>query len=335
MIDLRCGDCREIAPTLGPVDAIVTDPPYELAFMGKRWDSTGVAFQPETWAAIGKALKPGGYLLAFGGTRTYHRLVCAIEDGGFEIRDCLNWLYGQGFPKGKSCLKPAWEPIVLARKPGPKVLPLQIDACRIEIDGPIDPKRGGYRTPGNGKVGSGGVYEGGYSGRYDGAEQPHPDSPRHDARGRWPANVMHDGSEDAVTGMPAVFFYCSKASRADRNEGLDGMPERSCDLFGDDPYTIHRNGDGRPTNGDGTVTPQANHHPTVKPTDLMRWLCRLVTPPGGTILDPFMGSGSTGKAAMREGFQFIGIEREPEYLEIARRRIGAEQAKTPLLATSR
>jgi hypothetical protein len=126
-------DCRTFLPNLeeGSADAVVTDPPYELAFMGKKWDSTGVAFQSSTWVPVLHVLKPGGYLLAFGGTRTYHRLTCAIEDAGFEVRDCIMWMYGTGFPKGRGCLKPAWEPILLARKPGKRVLPLNVEAARM------------------------------------------------------------------------------------------------------------------------------------------------------------------------------------------------------------
>ena len=295
---LEHGDCLEVLRTMGSdsVDAIVTDPPYGLAFMGKRWDYDVPSV--DIWAECLRVLKPGGHLLAFAGTRTQHRMAVRIEDAGFEIRDMIAWVYGSGFPKSHNldgqhkgwgtALKPALEPITVARKPlvgtvAANVLEhgtgaLNVDGCRVG-----------------------------------------------DASGRWPANLIHDGSEEVVglfpvskdgvainrnrkpgtmncwmgtragpvgpdigyggRGSSARFFYCAKASKADRGEG--------------------------------------NAHPTVKPTDLMRYLCRLVTPPGGLVLDPFMGSGSTGKAALLEGFQFIGIEREQQYRDIARARIKA------------
>lgn len=323
------GDCLAAmrAMDAASVDAVVTDPPYDLAFMGKSWDQTGVAFRVETWAEVLRVLKPGGYLLAFGGPRTWHRLAVAIEDSGFYLTDSLCWLFGSGFPKAKSCLKPAWEPIILARKRAERVLPLQIDACRIAGETTI-------RTANKPGV----LHFGGQNHR------PHHDGPNHhretgSSLGRWPANVCLD--EDAAqaldgqsgitkssgginddglrglvyrgfpnvkkhahagglgdTGGASRFYYVPKASRSERNAGLDG---------------------------------EQSSHPTVKPIALMRWLVRLVTPPGGTVLDPFLGSGSTGVAAVLEGFDFIGIEREAEYAEIARRRI--EYAIGPLLAT--
>lgn len=331
-VSILKGDCRKVMFVLGEnvVDSIVTDPPYELTsarpggrseatrgkvmggFMGMQWDGTGVAFDPETWRQALRVLKPGGYLLAFSGTRTYHRMVVAIEDAGFEIRDQIGWAFGSGFPKshngpwGGTALKPAWEPIVVARKPLVGTVEanwrehgtgaLNIDACRVG-----------------------------------------------DATGRWPANLIHDGSDEVLQAFPqapgqlapvkfdaeerktgtvygamkrghepsansenegavgfkmkpgarridsgsaARFFYCAKASKSDRGDG--------------------------------------NNHPTVKPSSLMRYLCRLVTPDGGMVLDPFMGSGSTLKAAELEGFNAIGIELSPEYIDIARRRIGAD-----------
>jgi site-specific DNA-methyltransferase (adenine-specific) len=376
------GDCREVMAGLadGSVDAIVTDPPYELGFMGKSWDASGIAYDLDVWRQALRVLKPGGHLLAFSGSRTYHRMVCAIEDAGFEIRDQIMWLYGSGFPKShdvskaidreagaerevighkdnwwppgrrehsgmgthewhspfhddpEACersraitapatdaartwsgwgtaLKPAHEPIVVARKPfkgtvAQNVLAhgtgaLNIDGCRVGTDGMNS--------------------------------------------GRWPANLIHDGSDEVLrlfpetsvskgkvqfkthstyewsrshtdatlepqhgqeigygdSGSAARFFYCAKASKRDREEGLRDA--------------------GRPSE------PRANQHPTVKPTDLMRYLCRLVTPPGGLVLDPFTGSGSTGKAAVLEGFRFIGAELSEEYAAIARARIAAAQ----------
>jgi len=345
------GDCIEEMQKMidegVQVDSVVTDPPYELGFMGKSWDSTGIAFQKETWELAYQLLKPGGHLLAFSSSRTYHRMAVAIEDSGFDIRDQMMWLYGSGFPKShnigkavdaklgnerevvgtKSCgyqvsisktrkeqgyrpnetnattevvvdrgntehegwgtaLKPAHEPIVMARKPLSE---------KSIADNILKHGTGGINIDGS---------------RVEG--------------GRFPANVMHDGSEEVVSGFPhtksgtlspdmnikestgwsggskadrvkntfignegsaARFFYCPKVSKSERGED--------------------------------------NTHPTVKPQELMKYLCRLVTPKGGTLLDPFMGSGSTGMAAKDEGFKFIGIEREKEYFEIAEKRINA------------
>ncbi len=314
-------------------DACVTDPPYEFGFMGKRWDATGVAFRPETWAAVLRVMKPGAYLLAFGGSRTYHRLTCAVEDAGFEVRDCLLWLYGTGFPKGQGCLKPAYEPILLARKPGRRVLPLGIDECRIPCEGgsPSQIRRAAARKSGNSP---------GRPGEYRDTIEDRTSPERYmaereaEALGRYPANVLHDGSDEVMgafaafgsrmhgagvavdrgtlnhaneddgviygsglgesafrygdSGTAARFFYCAKASKAERGEG--------------------------------------NNHPTVKPLALVQWLTRLVTPHGSTVLDPFMGSGTTGFACVREGRDFIGIEQEAAYCEIARRRIAEVEA---------
>jgi DNA modification methylase len=437
------GDCLDVLRTLpaDSVDAIVTDPPYGLAFMGKKWDYDVPS--EEIWRECLRVLKPGGHLLAFAGTRTQHRMAVRIEDAGFEIRDLIAWVYGSGFPKsldvskaidkaagriGESvvaikreirkryesqgmtqaafnfacgfeasgylresstwasvlppadkwqaikavlgcgddldalfveaerevvgrtnrgnavntafmsggndvtapatdaarqwagwgtALKPALEPITVARKPligtvAENVLAhgtgaLNVDKCRVGTDGGTAK---GSKPMGEGN----GIYGAGLHGACE--------IPQLSA-GRWPANLIHDGSDEVVGlfpvtgaskaaprggtnpnpmdwgngrtdgdivkghtdngGSAARFFYCAKASKRDRDEG--------------------------------------NNHPTVKPTDLMRYLCRLVTPPGGTVLDPFMGSGSTGKAAMLEGFDFIGIERDPEYVKIAEARI--------------
>ena len=340
---LLLGDCREsLRFCVGDseVDAIVTDPPYELGFMGKHWDSTGIAYDAAVWAECLRVLKPGGYLLAFSGTRTYHRLACAIEDAGFEIRDQIGWAYGSGFPKshngewGGTALKPAWEPICMARKPLIGTIganwrehgtgALNIDGCRVPMN---------------------------VAGKTVGAAFVQP-------VGRWPANLIHDGSEevlaafpnsngsgsartlkrgtregdawgmadqagelrDAGTGSAARFFYCAKASRKDRNDGCESMPKKPLNWSSGEqsPGTFQ---------SEGTDRSAHNAHPTVKPTDLMRYLCRLVTPPGGTILDPFMGSGSTGRGAVLEGFRFIGCELNPEYLELAKARIAAAKAR--------
>jgi DNA modification methylase len=370
------GDCLEMLRELPAcsVDACVTDPPYGLSFMGKKWDYDVPG--EDIWRECLRVLKPGGHLLAFAGTRTQHRMAVRIEDAGFEIRDMIAWVYGSGFPKsldvskaidraaselkpeGKgftvagyshndkllttapsrgyvpplpvtdlarqwqgwgTALKPALEPITVARKPfkgtvAANVLAhgtggINVDGCRVgttkEVPASISRKA-----------------QANCYGKYAEAGET-PGVGGHDPNiGRWPANLIHDGSDEVVGlfpvtgparsggasgsnanpmswteanptrermghndngGSAARFFYCAKASKADRNEG--------------------------------------NTHPTVKPTDLMRYLCRLVTPPGGIVLDPFMGSGSTGKAAMLEGFRFIGIEREAEYLEIAKQRM--------------
>ena len=369
-------DCRDVLRSLADncIDSAVTDPPYALVsivkrfgsknaapakdgdvyarasvgFMGKTWDTGEVAFATEFWAEVLRVLKPGGHIVAFSGTRTYHRMVVAIEDAGFEIRDQLGWLYGSGFPKSHSmrdigrpelgtALKPAWEPIVLARKPligtvAENVLQwgtgaLNIDGCRVESEKPIRENTEGGE--GMFRLGSRVAVE-------------------TSSEGRWPANIVHDGSDEVVAAFPdapgqqgdlasdnprpsktcfgdmaaplphraridetksaARFFYCAKASKKDREEGLDQSAA-----------TIAHSADTR--DGGRASLPRANTHPTVKPTSLMQWLCRLVTPPGGVVLDPFMGSGSTGKAALLEGFRFIGCEREDEYMPIAEARI--------------
>jgi len=330
------GDCLDVMRTMpaASVDAIVTDPPYGLKFMGKLWDH-GVPGE-QFWDEALRVAKPGAALLAFGGTRTFHRLACAIEDGGWRIYDCLSWMHGQGFPKHRTHLKPAWEPIVFASKKGARFV--DVERCRLGTEG-------GCAGAGKGTTAAN-TFTHHLNGTFG---QPVP------GLGRWPANVVLDeeaaemldeqsgvrtsgaiqkvvGDSDASwrrmearegafvrtsafemgasSGGASRFFYTAKASRADREDGL--LPRERPD------GTDRAVGGAQHTIG---VRLAANHHPTVKPTDLMRWLCRLVTPPGGTVLDPFCGSGSTGVAANAEGFDFIGIEREAEYVEIARRRI--------------
>lgn len=323
------------------VDSIVTDPPYELGFMGKSWDSSGIAYNVEMWREALRVLKPGGHLLAFSGSRTYHRMTCAIEDAGFEVRDQIMWVYGSGFPKSLNvskalsknvyvnardlqgidsesdkykgwgtALKPAHEPICVARKPligtvAANVLAhgtgaINVDGCRVGESGASRKISAEVRgnianTYGDGLNGGGGE--------------------RNLPFGRWPANLIHDGSEEATErmGEPARFFYCAKANKRDRDDGLEGFEMRQ-----------PTHGKGHESGGlqvSNSKLPKANFHPTVKPTDLMRYLCRLVTPPKGIVLDPFMGSGSTGKAAVLEGFQFIGIDMTAEYVAIADARI--------------
>jgi DNA modification methylase len=389
---LVTGDCRIVLPTLeaDSFTACVCDPPYELGFMGKRWDGTGVAFDPATWREVWRVLKPGAYLLAFGGTRTYHRMVCAIEDAGFEIRDCIMWIYGSGFPKSLdvskaldkaageqrerirgvrsgvvastyaqdawskefkdsvlssdpitplahkwsgwgTALKPACEPIVLARKPliGTVVANVQehgtgalnIDGCRIACSDKA-------KFPAGVVSETEGVYGGG-NGRYADRSRTEDNSPL----GRWPANIIHDGSEEVLAGFPqtasglrlphhndngkesgtfgaykgaqrnqsyggdsgsaARFFYCAKASRSERGEG--------------------------------------NKHPTVKPLALMEYLVRLVSvPEGNRILDPFAGSGTTLLACYNAFHEAVGIDLEADHVDIGSGRVTGEVEKTPL-----
>ena len=476
--NIHIGDNQLILPTLpdNSVDSIVTDPPYELGFMGKTWDATGIAYNVELWRECLRVLKPGGHLLAFSGSRTYHRMAVAIEDAGFQIRDQIMWVYGSGFPKslniskaidktngetgrkekftafmrstgitakrideatktmmgshytthptqpaiptfelwqkirplidatipkwvdelvdrieaerklvgsdtkarstaGKSALptvggttiyetwditapataeaeewdgwgtalKPAHEPIVLARKPlmgtvANNVLTygvggINIDGCRVG-EREVSQSRGAKVT----------------SAVYGKINVASLDDAYPEGLGRFPANFIHDGSDEVLqlfpdtkstksmrgvglsssnvygqgdkqfdtmrghddSGSAARFFYCAKANKKDRNQGLNGFEEKRPD---------ERSVTGMGTFEEKGVAKQANHHPTVKPTDLMRYLCRLVTPPNGTVLDPFTGSGSTGKAALLEGFNFIGIEQSEEYAAIAQARI--------------
>lgn len=503
------GDLFEVLPTLGAasIDSCVTDPPYELAFMGKRWDASGVAFQSETWEAIRRVLKPGAHLVAFGGTRTSHRMVCAIEDAGFEIRDSLIWIYGSGFPKSRNlgegwgtALKPGHEPIALARKPFKGSITanhqqygvggLNVDGCRIEA------ADGDYDHPGNDRKARSTF---GYGWKQNNQQPPsdlgrwpancilshHPDcgvldvwehelsrcdssvaDAEHGAKqrtsatrgdtapnnavpmpsakanrrrraidktdigcsdglfpeapsddrsddlssstsisgrrptglfqpdsssttriatdsttpsiisssshavniapstkpsaptgsGRWhcvpacPVRMLdeqsgetessaslrglagrHDAGDQSNqrlkpytnslrghddTGGASRFFYVAKPSREERDYGCEGLSKQFLATMGD--------GIGeREHNRDQPSAYVRNHHPTVKPIALMRWLVRLVTPVNGTVLDPFMGSGTTGMACRYELRNFVGIEREAEYLAIAERRIAA------------
>ena len=326
MHELHHGNCLDILRTMpdASVDAVVTDPPYGLSFMGKRWDYDvpGV----EIWEQCLRVLKPGGYLLAFAGTRTQHRMAVRIEDAGFEIRDMIAWMYGSGFPKSHNlqddrqgwgtALKPAMEPITMARKPFKGTVAdnvqmygtgaINIDGCRIgdeEIKLNVYANRGPF-----GDTQSGNTYKSDVN------------------YGRWPANVLHDGCEDVLRGMgeAARFFYTPKACKEDRDDGCEMMEARQ----------YSHDGRTKPLENayQRNESEARNFHPTVKPTDLMRYLCRMVTPPGGIVLDPFTGSGSTGRGAVLEGFRFIGCEMDADYIEIAKARIlAAEKAYQPCL----
>lgn len=413
---LHNGDCLEVMATMeaNSIDTIISDPPYGLAFMGKEWDHgvPGVPF----WVEALRVAKPGAMLLAFGGTRTVHRLACAIEDAGWEIRDRIQWIYGSGFPKSHNiskaidkaagaerevvgqrdtltgrdkeantfmapprlmnitapatdaarawdgygtALKPSHEPIIVAMKPldGTFANNAQVHCVAgLWIDGGRVTIADGATMARNNKPGS--------NGWKNSSGGPNAAAVNGEPSGRWPANVIHDGSAEVVSGFPANagacapasgpklrkgsesvargrfnglqgapayhndsgsaarFFYCAKASRRERNAGLDGMEERQKKTLND--YV--NPSEGRTASKSGA--PAANHHPTVKPLALMRYLARITrTPTGGTVLDPFMGSGSTGAACMYEGRDFVGIELDADYMEIARRRIEYAQAE--------
>ena len=385
MINLYNADCIEQMQKMidegVQVESVVTDPPYELGFMGKSWDATGIAFQKETWELCLQLLKPGGHLLAFSGSRTYHRMAVAIEDAGFEIRDQIMWLYGSGFPKshniGKdvdeklgneriktgqvkehsnkgmtqaeerteigagafgrkvkeevtvgtsewegwgTALKPAHEPIVMARKPfkgsvADNVLKhrtgaINIDESRISLSENDDPRLGGKGTWKTDKMAKD-VYEGGYAGIETSSSE----------LGRFPANIILDGIETEWS----RYFYSPKVSSSERNQGLEHLETKQT-KGGGGISTVEKAwiGTNSASGKYGSLkAPQKNTHPTVKPVDLMKYLCRLVTPKDGTVLDPFMGSGSTGIAAKSLEFNFIGIEREKEYYDIASARVNA------------
>jgi site-specific DNA-methyltransferase (adenine-specific) len=406
------GNNLDILPTLADnsVDSIVTDPPYELGFMGKKWDSSGIAYSVELWQQCLRVLKPGGHLLSFGGTRTYHRVAVAIEDAGFELRDSIAWLYGSGFPKsldvskaidkaagaevkvGKAfkvageygnrdlrdpdtqglsrdemrheaktfeaqqwqgwgtALKPAFEPVIVARKPIEGTVAnnvLKWGTGGLNIDG----SRIGTET-----ISTHNAPKGSFAGGEP--DRGSDTSSYKEHTGRWPANIILDpytaelldeqsgitkdgthigrnrvgdkpkgvyGTYKAETkdvgyggsGGASRFFYVAKASKRDRNEGLEGLPIRRPD---------ERTETGMGTFAEKGVQPAQNFHPTVKPTSLMEYLIKLVTPPNGTVLDPFTGSGSTGKAAILQGFDFIGIEMTEEYLPIIEGRLKHAEA---------
>lgn len=404
-VRLLAGDCRARIRDLAAdsIDAVVTDPPYALVsigkrfgkagaapakgdvyaraasgFMGQQWDTGEVAFDRLFWGEVWRVMKPGAHLVAFGGTRSYHRLAVAIEDAGFEIRDQLAWVYGSGFPKshdvskgidkaagaerrviaqGKAvkrmipgadqhragwektgervfvpteteaataeaaawegwgtALKPAWEPIVLARKPlagtvAETVLAhgtgaLNIDACRVDAE---------CKTGWGGKAAGGNTWDAGNSGlAKDGEPRP--------VAGRWPANIVHDGSAEVVAAFPDG-GKSSGGGGLKTSAGLPGVKASGHVYDGDVGYgdsgSAARFFYSAKADADDRI---GSKHPTVKPVDLMQWLCRLICPPGGTVLDPFAGTGTTGEAAWREGFSAVLIEREDAFrADIARR----------------
>jgi site-specific DNA-methyltransferase (adenine-specific) len=343
------GDCLEVLPQLAAegvvVDAIVTDPPYHLqalakrfgkpssapaqygrdgamarlsgGFMGLGWDGGDVAFRPETWAAAASVLRPGGILLAFGGSRTYHRLASAIEDAGFVIQDQIMWLYGSGFPKRRDMLKPAHEPVVMAYKPG-SARTLAIEECRIGTDRTLKARS---------------VHD--FGRINDDSWQPKAGENGSPA-GRYPANVIHDGSEEVLDAFAAYGERASgnmrPATRRSRSAGTvygKMSPVTAGATHGDSGsiarFFYQAKADAGDRNG--------SRHPTVKPLALIRYLVRLVTPPGGTVLDLFAGTGTTGEAAEREGRDAILIEREAEYIaDINRRLDRIRGADTPLFA---
>ena len=399
-VTLHHGDCRDVLATLpdASVDAVVTDPPYELAFMGKGWDSSGIAFDVAMWAEVLRVLKPGGHLLAFGGTRTFHRVTVAIEDAGFEVRDCMSWLYGSGFPKSLdvskaidkaagaerevvgfdaskarpnktrhakamdgvgyhrdevsgvqdngatitapatadaerwqgwgTALKPAHEPICLARKPlvgtvAANVLEhgtgaLNIDGCRIGTEG------GGTKCThrdaagtclghptANGSLG-GGIMRHAADG----------------ASGRWPANVVLD--EDA-----AAMLDVQSGTLTSGRMAAGTAPKGGRMTYGQDAASGYVTTNDTPGDSGGasrffyvakapaSERPKVDGkaHATVKPLTLMRWLVRLVTPPGGHVLDPFAGSGTTAEACIVEGFTCTLIEKDADHLPLITERL--------------
>ena len=326
MTQLLSGDCREVMRGLpeSSIDAVVTDPPYELGFMGKSWDASGVAFSADTWREVLRVMKPGAHLVAFGAPKNYHRLACAIEDAGFETRDSLMWVFGTGFPKSLNvgegrgtALKPAYEPIVLARKPlsektvAANVLrwgtgALNIDATRIE---------GKKRDPGfkeEGQASRRGTWSDtncGLSARRNG-----------DGLGRWPANLCHDGSQQVLDLFPHTKsgnWNGQLTGRGSKHSGDWGKKDRPFFHTGDEGSAARFFYSAKASKTDRA----GSKHPTVKPVSLMQWLVRMVTPPNGTVLDPFAGSGTTGQAALLEGFSPILIEREAEYQEDISRRL--------------
>jgi len=313
------------------IDHIITDPPYLIDFMNKGWDSEdNVAGSKEYWEQALRVCKAGSYALVFGHSRTHHRVMVAMEDAGWEIRDTIMWLYGEGFPKSRnlgdgwgSCLKPAYEPIILARKPFDGSLQdnwkknslggLNIDACRVRAEDKAKFPVGEYTTDTSvGKIRP-----------TNRTEDPNPE-------GRFPANIILDEEAgkllDEQVGRVSRFFYCAKVKSKERNLG--------CEELEDKPSQLNSGGLGRKISVNkriekhGTNTPTAkNTHPTIKPIKLMEYLVKLVSKEGQTILDPFAGSGSTGLACKNLKRNYILVEREDEYIPIIRARVGEKENK--------
>lgn len=378
-VEVHQGDCLDVLRTLpdNSFDSSVTDPPYALVsivkrfgkagaapaksegasgvykrasagFMGQQWDTGERAFAVEFWAEVLRVLKPGAHVLAFSGTRTYHRLACAVEDAGFEIRDQIGWLYGSGFPKSHNqgngwgtALKPAWEPIVMARKPlvgsvaanmaANGTGAINIDGCRVEWPDGVAPEIG---TPGWGGPNKKLTAVPGQDA--DTVERSGPNQ-----LGRWPANVIHDGSDEVMEAFPAAPGQqadISTTAPSPKTSNVYGAMRRDGEASANRRYADvgvtnfaalpgQRRGDsGSAARFFYSAKADAadrlgSKHPTVKPVDLMAYLCRLVTPPGGKVLDPFAGSGTTGMACLREGLCAVLIEREAEYVADIRRRL--------------
>lgn len=367
MTNLYNEDCLFQLRTMkkNSIDSIVTDPPYGLSFMGKKWDYDVPSV--EIWRECLRVLKPGGHLLSFGGTRTYHRLAVNIEDAGFDIRDQIQWLYGSGFPKSHNlegdhkgwgtALKPANEPICVARKPLEKGLTVAQNVQKwgtgaINIDGSRVATEDTIASINNQNI-KGAAF------KSDNSERERDTVYQQSPQGRWPANIILDEEAAALldeqsgvskssasqrnnaaskniamsgdnsghtsfghndSGGASRFFYCAKASKSERNAGLEGMPAKLNDFQRESSGLSTTTIDGIRQKGN-CGQPNQNHHPTVKPIKLMEYLIKLVTPPSGTVLDPFMGSGTTGIAAKHLGFSFIGIELSEEYFEICKKRI--------------
>lgn len=325
------GDCREILAALGvTVDAVVCDPPYDLVsmtkrfgkpgsavatspdhgrfargFMGQQWDGEGVAFDSGTWRIVGSVLRPGGFLLAFGAPRTHHRLAGAIEDAGFVIQDCLMWLFATGFPKRRDMLKPAFEPIVLAYKPGGKRT-LQVDECRIACDDKTQFPVGATSLDGSIKTGL--------------HSKPRGDDAA--INGRWPANICHDGSDEVVALFPESASTATIISKPMKRQNNQILGKGLGSIGPENTYTDQGSAARFFFSAKaGTQDRWGSKHPTVKPVELMKWLVALVTPPNGTVLDPFAGSGTTAVAALATGRNAILIEREDAYIADIRERL--------------
>lgn len=329
-INLLLGNALEVLKDIpdNSIDSCVCDPPYGISFMRSKWDYDVPSV--ELWKEVLRVLKPGAHLLSFAGTRTQHRMAVNIEDAGFEIRDMIGWIYGSGFPKSinmtgefqgwGSALKPALEPITMARKPLRGSIKANAEKWGTGILN-IDESRVGEDT----------------SGRYpanlihDGSEEvlelfpdtkPSKANPRNNndfksfSKGKEKAHVTY-GHEDNG-GSAARFFYCAKASVSEKEEGLDSL---------EDSVLNRVNPGGIENDPKWAPRVRKNNHPTVKPIKLMAYLCKLVTPIGGTVLDPFMGSGTTGVAAVKEGFGFIGVELDPHFFGIAKTRIEHHNGK--------